>query len=187
MAKAKNDVVPAAIEFETREVDGENKVFVLAPWPALAVFGAEALATCEFAKADGDELKIAVANGAATYKKFSTGVDAREDEVFFKLVDSAFEPLADEEDVTDNADDQDDMVLDTRAEAEEAYKRTRLSDTIVKDVREAMKTSDMQRHAGLHALESAFGDFKRACTAGAAFYAEDSSERAALLEIVDEL
>jgi len=177
--KAKKEIVPAKIVFETRQIDGENKVFVLSPWPAFAVFVVEAFATSDFVKLDGDELKITVANGTATYEKFSTGLDAKEGEVVFKLVDSTFEPLA--------GAGQEGMVIDTHAEGEEPYKRVRLSETIAAETRSAMRASDMHRHAGLHALDTAFGEFKRACKTGAEFFPEDSSERAALLEIVDEL
>lgn len=82
-------------------------------------------------------------------------------------------------------------VIDTRAEGEgedaQKFARTRLSEQVTAAAREATRTGDHARHAGLHQLESAIGDFKRACATGAPFFAEDSVENAVLLEIVNTL
>lgn len=82
-------------------------------------------------------------------------------------------------------------VIDTRAEGEgdeaQEFANTRLSEQVTAAAREATRTGDHARHAGLHALESAIGDFKRACATGAPFFAEDSVENAVLLEIVNSL
>lgn len=81
-------------------------------------------------------------------------------------------------------------VIDTRADDvadEPEFARTRLSEQVTAAAREATRTGDHARHAGLHTLEAAIGEFKRACATGASFFAEDSVETAVLLEIVNSL
>jgi hypothetical protein len=88
--------------------------------------------------------------------------------------------------------DGDDPVthIDTRAddpETDAPVARKRISDVVTEAARAATKASDHARHAELHKLETAIGEFKRACAAGVDQFDEGSDVRGALNAIASEL
>lgn len=182
-----------------RTTENGADAYLLSPWPPrakISIFQVETFSGIKFAAAAG-VLTIALANGIAEYRKSEDqGDDATV--IIFDLEDgSSFEPMPEVEGSANGTsaepaevDESVPEVLDTAAEdasARYSAPPMRLSERVSAAVRAATKASDHSRHAALHQLESAIGEFRRRCQDAVPLFDDGSIEHDILTSIATEL